>query len=226
MTASSAPTATVSSSATEIPRRIPETGEGISVSTLSVETSSSGSSAETWSPSRLSQRVTVPSVTLSPSCGMDTETDMACADSFAQVPAISDVTSGMEVQRFAGQREVRFADRLRLGRMRVDELRHLCGQRLPVVDQLTFGDQLADASADQMDAEDGPAACRRDDLGCALGLQDDALAVPAEVIGQFGDFNPALGRGRGCDANGGDLRVAVGHPRDTVVVNGSHREPG
>ena len=45
MTASSAPTATVSSSATVIPRRIPDTGEGISVSTLSVETSSSGSSA-------------------------------------------------------------------------------------------------------------------------------------------------------------------------------------
>ena len=82
MTASSAPTATVSSSATVIPRRIPATGEGISVSTLSVETSSSGSSASTRSPSFFSQRVTVPSVTLSPSWGMDTETDMASRDSF------------------------------------------------------------------------------------------------------------------------------------------------
>ncbi len=60
-----------------MPRRIPDTGEGISVSTLSVETSRSGSSASTRSPSFLSQRVTVPSVTLSPSWGMDTETDMA-----------------------------------------------------------------------------------------------------------------------------------------------------
>ena len=84
MTASSAPTATVSSSATVMPRRMPDTGEGISVSTLSVETSSSGSSASTCSPSRFSQRVTVPSVTLSPSCGMDTETDIAFRDSFVR----------------------------------------------------------------------------------------------------------------------------------------------
>ena len=54
-----------------------EAGAGISVSTLSVETSSSGSSAVTCSPSFFSQRVTVPSVTLSPSCGISTETDMS-----------------------------------------------------------------------------------------------------------------------------------------------------
>ena len=77
MTASSAPTATVSSSSTAMPRRMPDAGEGISVSTLSVDTSRSGSSTSTRSPSFFSQRVTVPSVTLSPSCGMDTETDMA-----------------------------------------------------------------------------------------------------------------------------------------------------
>jgi hypothetical protein len=76
MTASCAPTATVSSSSTEMPRRMPDAGEGISVSTLSVDTSRSGSSTSTRSPSFFSQRVTVPSVTLSPSCGMDTETDM------------------------------------------------------------------------------------------------------------------------------------------------------
>ena len=86
MIASWAPTATVSSSATVIPRKMPDTGEGISVSTLSVDTSSSGSSASTRSPSFLSQRVTVPSVTLSPSWGMDTVTDIACRDSFAAQP--------------------------------------------------------------------------------------------------------------------------------------------
>ena len=42
------------------------------MSTLSVETSSSGSSTSTWSPTCLSQRVTVPSVTLSPRAGMVT----------------------------------------------------------------------------------------------------------------------------------------------------------
>ena len=50
----------------------PETGEGISVSTLSVETSSSASSTLTESPTFFNQRVTVPSVTLSPSAGIVT----------------------------------------------------------------------------------------------------------------------------------------------------------
>ncbi len=76
ITASCAPTSTVSSSPTAISRSTPAAGEGISVSTLSVDTSRSGSSASTRSPSFFSQRVTVPSVTLSPSWGMDTETDI------------------------------------------------------------------------------------------------------------------------------------------------------
>ncbi len=76
MTASLAPTSAVSSSPTTISSSTPEAGEGISVSTLSVETSSSGSSASTRSPSAFSQRVTVPSVTLSPSAGRVTETAM------------------------------------------------------------------------------------------------------------------------------------------------------
>ena len=52
-------------------------GTGISVSTLSVETSSNGSSTSTVSPSCLSQRVTVPSVTLSPRAGIWTVKAMA-----------------------------------------------------------------------------------------------------------------------------------------------------
>ena len=73
MTASSVPTSTVSSSATLISSSVPEAGDGISVSTLSVEISRSGSSVWTWSPTCLSQRVTVPSVTLSPSAGRVTD---------------------------------------------------------------------------------------------------------------------------------------------------------
>ena len=60
---------------TEIPS--PAAGDGISVSTLSVETSSSGSSASTRSPSCFNHRVIVPSVTLSPSCGMVTDTGIS-----------------------------------------------------------------------------------------------------------------------------------------------------
>jgi hypothetical protein len=56
--------------------KIPAAGDGISVSTLSVETSNSGSSRFTNSPSFFSQRVTVPSVTDSPRAGIVTEKDI------------------------------------------------------------------------------------------------------------------------------------------------------
>ena len=42
----------------------------------------------------------------------------------------------------------------RSGRVRVDELGDLAGHGLPVVDQLGLGDQLADAAADHVDADD------------------------------------------------------------------------
>src|SRR6266566_1789753 len=48
----------------------PSNGDGISALTLSVTTSTIGSSRRTVSPSALSQRSTVPSVTDSPSCGI------------------------------------------------------------------------------------------------------------------------------------------------------------
>ncbi len=77
ITPSSAPTAAVSSSPTTIFSSTPPYGEGISVSTLSVDTSSKGSSTSTSSPTAFSQRVTVPSVTLSPRAGIWTEWDMS-----------------------------------------------------------------------------------------------------------------------------------------------------
>ena len=52
--------------------KTPEAGDGISVSTLSVETSRSGSSTATESPTFFNQRVTVPSVTDSPRAGITT----------------------------------------------------------------------------------------------------------------------------------------------------------
>jgi hypothetical protein len=50
----------------------PDAGAGTSVSTLSVETSSNGSSRETVSPTDLSHRVTVASRTDSPRTGSKT----------------------------------------------------------------------------------------------------------------------------------------------------------
>jgi hypothetical protein len=86
MTARSAPTGTVSSSWTRILLSLPATGLGISVSTLSVETSRSGSSTATSSPSCLSQRVTVPSVTDSPRAGMVTVAAVAAAGDVSAEP--------------------------------------------------------------------------------------------------------------------------------------------
>ena len=58
------------STATSIANKVPATGDGISVSTLSVETSSNASSTATESPIFFNQRVTVPSLTLSPNAGI------------------------------------------------------------------------------------------------------------------------------------------------------------
>src|SRR5215204_6018706 len=68
----SVPTSTVEPSETRNFSILPATGEGSSALTLSVSTSARGSSMATSSPSDLSQRVMVPSVTLSPSCGIVT----------------------------------------------------------------------------------------------------------------------------------------------------------
>src|SRR5690242_16168638 len=135
MTASSAPTSAVSSSATRIFCSTPAAGDGISVSTLSVETSSKGSSSSTRSPSCLSQRVTVPSVTLSPSRGMVTDTGML------RTPSVSSVVS---VQGLAGQGQVSLTQRLVLRRVGVDQLRHLGREGFPVHDKLRLTDLLAD----------------------------------------------------------------------------------
>src|SRR5437016_741134 len=68
--AMTAPTRTVSPSLTAIFTSLPSNGEGISALTLSVTTSTKGSSRLTKSPSRLSHLSTVPSVTDSPSWGI------------------------------------------------------------------------------------------------------------------------------------------------------------
>src|ERR1700722_2464796 len=72
MTAISAPTGRVWPSLATICVITPDPGEGISVSTLSVEISHSGWSSLTRSPSLTSHLVTVPSTTLSPIWGIVT----------------------------------------------------------------------------------------------------------------------------------------------------------
>src|SRR5262245_31814493 len=71
-TASTVPTATVVPSGTRICVMTPSPGDGISIETLSVSMSRMISSALTRSPTFLCQLATVPSVTVSPSCGINT----------------------------------------------------------------------------------------------------------------------------------------------------------
>jgi hypothetical protein len=73
------PTATVSPSCTRTRPSTPSAGEGTSVSTLSVEISSSGSSAAMDSPSVLSHLVIVPSETDTPIWGITTSTTVPVA---------------------------------------------------------------------------------------------------------------------------------------------------
>ena len=68
-TAITEPTDTVAPSSTRISSTVPAMGDGTSVSTLSVDTSKSGSSSATASPTALNHLVMVPSVTVSPSWG-------------------------------------------------------------------------------------------------------------------------------------------------------------
>ena len=87
MTASTAPTSATSSSFTRISRIVPETGAGISVSTLSVETSTRASSASIVSPTSFSQRLMVPSVTDSPRAGSVTSVPSVAPGSTDDVSA-------------------------------------------------------------------------------------------------------------------------------------------
>ena len=88
-----APTGTVSPSGTRISMSTPATGDGTSVSTLSVDTSNNGSSAATVSPTFLNHRVMVPSVTVSPNCGSVTSAIVIPLDSQAfRLRPVSDNT--------------------------------------------------------------------------------------------------------------------------------------
>src|ERR1700683_2259592 len=111
MVARVTPTSTVPPSSTRMAVSTPSAGDGTSESTLSVDTSKSGSSRATWSPTDLNHLVMVPSVTVSPSCGM--------------------VTSG-KVEAPSGQCQHRLAEILGQGRMRLDELGHLVGGGFPI----------------------------------------------------------------------------------------------
>ena len=123
------------------------------------------------------------------------------------------------MQGLAGEREVGLAERLVLGGVGVHERGDVVGVRLPVVDELGLADQLADPVADQVDADDR-AVLAADQLDEALGLEDLALAVAAEVVGQRLDAvgavllaRPRPRRGRPRRSRGGSRSPAGCRPR-------------
>src|SRR6202012_1901934 len=111
MTASFTPTSTVSPSGTRISLNTPAAGEGTSESTLSVETSKSGSSPPTPCPPDLLLRGIVASVTVSPSCGIITSAN---------------------VQSPSAQREHGLTECLGQRGVRLNEVRDLLGQSFPI----------------------------------------------------------------------------------------------
>src|SRR5690554_488762 len=192
-------------------------GEGISVSTLSVETSTSGSSTSTWSPTFFSQRVTVPSVTLSPSAGRLTDWLISVAP-YTSVVEFSLVLDA--VKRLACEGQECLAQGFVLGRVRVDERCDVLGVCLPVDRQLRFRDQLSDAGANHVYADDRAVvdpyhldeACRADDV--ALAIACEVVVVARYVVRTVLFFGLGLG-----EANRRDLRVGVCDLRNVYVGN-------
>src|SRR6266508_5634071 len=204
MTARRVPTSAVSPSWTRISLSVPAVGAGTSESTLSVETSNSGSSASTWSPTFFSQRVIVPSVTVSPSCGIWMSTR-------------GPPSSG--VQASTGERQRRLAEQLAERRVRMNERPHLGRARLPVDGEVALLEELGRPGAGDVDAEHRAVALG-DDLHQAVGLADDERpAVPAEALHLRHDVVAELA----CVLLGvpgeRDFGMAVDPPRDLLVVD-------
>src|SRR5579875_320309 len=156
-TASLVPTSTVSPSWTRISESTPSAGEGTSESTLSVDTSNSGSSCATWSPTFFSQRMIVPSVTVSPSCG---------------------IVMSANVQTPSGECDDGLAERLGERRVGLDERGDLVRRRLPVHREVRLAELLGHPGADHVDPEQParPAigSLLADHLDEPLGLPEDA----------------------------------------------------
>src|SRR5690606_30110964 len=107
-------------SGTRISEITPLTGDGTSESTLSVDTSNSGSSSATCSPTCLNHLVIVPSVTVSPSWGIWMS---AIGFGLRSSGLCGVVMMGAgSVQAPAGQVQDRLTEELRQRRVRLDEL--------------------------------------------------------------------------------------------------------
>ena len=128
--------------------------------------------------------------------------------------------SGMCVKWLTGQSQVGFAQRFVLGGVGVDQRSDIFCMGLPAVDQLRFADQFANPIADQVDPQHGT-VLDRDQFDEALRLQDLALAVAAQIVGERLDLvSVDLARLSLIEADRSNLWVGVGDPRDGGVLDG------
>ena len=158
---------------------------GTSVSTLSVDTSNSGSSSATVSPTCLNQRVIVPSVTDSPSWGitmsamcaipsMRSDSDSAAGPAepvrptdylsptcLVTRPGRRRARPHSAVQRATGHGQHRLAEELGQRRVRLDELGDLVDRRLPVDRQVPARQLLGDPRARPCGRRAPDRRCRR-----------------------------------------------------------------
>src|SRR4051812_23271488 len=129
--ASSVPTSTVAPTSTSIDVTRPVAGDGTSVSTLSVEISTIGSSASTQSPTRFFHSTTVPSATDTPICGIVTSTALVSEELTAR--PLHGVDLGQrralerraERDRLVGRRDAHDRPVEVLERVLADDRRHL-----------------------------------------------------------------------------------------------------
>ena len=131
------------------------------------------------------------------------------------------------MEGFAGERQVRLAESFVLGGVGVHEGRDVVGVPLPVVDQLGLADQLADPVADQVDADAPARPGGATSLTKPCGLEDLALAVAGQVVGDGLDGLGAvpltrlrLGRARPRRPRGGSRSPAGCRPRRSASARG------
>ena len=172
----SVPTSTVSPSWTRICCTTPEAGLGTSVSTLSVEISSSDSSASIGSPSAFSHFVIVPSETETPIWGITTSTCGSGGHQYAassRSPATTSSTWGRKAFSSGGENGTGVSGAAIRLHGRVEVLERLLGDRR--------GDLGAEAAGVRVLVED-------DHLRRLLDRLEHRLAVPRDDRAQVDDL--------------------------------------
>src|SRR3954447_14589980 len=102
-------------------------------------------------------------------------------------------SSSVRVQRLAGQREMCFTESLALGWVCMNQLGDVCGECIPIGDELRFSGQFTNSGTDHVDAHYRTVRTAYQ-LYESPSLEDLRLAVASEVVGQRFDITKARSR--------------------------------